>query len=83
MNANKKKRHEGHYEEYHKEHWMWSSSHIRGKSGCKACNFVVKGNPSVCPNCGFEYMINLGTKARPPRKNASKRKWTDFWKKFG
>lgn len=49
---------------------------------CNKCNFVSKENHSSCPNCHNGIMEWFGSQARPPKKNASKKKWEKFRNMF-
>lgn len=47
---------------------------------CNNCNFTAKRHALNCPNChSKETMIDVGLTARPPKKNAPKKKWDTFW----
>lgn len=48
---------------------------------CEKCHFTAKRRFNNCPTChAQDSMIFCGDYARPPRKNASKKKWEEFFK---
>lgn len=50
---------------------------------CHDYNFTAKRYISKCPRCGSDNIYNVGYCAKPPKKNASKKKWKEFWDKHG
>lgn len=46
---------------------------------CKDCHFTAKRYLWKCPNCGSTNVQGCGYWARPPRRNASKMRWDQFW----
>ena len=46
---------------------------------CLDCRFTAKRNMEKCPRCGSTNCTHCGLTARPPKKNASKKKWDQFF----
>lgn len=39
----------------------------------------MKRDGDKCPRCGSPKIKSCGLTARPPKANASKKKWKEFW----
>lgn len=46
---------------------------------CRDCNFTAKKYLAKCPRCSSKNIYNVGYCAKPPKKDASKKKWKEFW----
>ena len=53
------------------------------KSICYECRTIYNWKAEKCSACGSEDVLRIGPIARIPRKNASKKKWEEFWNHCG